>query len=209
MTEFLNKKIGISFIVFILIGLSLSVFQSCCNPDPINFRLDALNSEPQRITGITVSGTQNIADFEVETYIPDEKGIRYDSLGINVSNELIIALNNWQWSNHLGFSSAYACSPAENYDIVFDVIITSSEDYNSAFPKGSNLAEVMQVRYAHMVRGNNISLFMINEQLNYHTVFYTFSFPPSENKYHDITIKYILTDGREFETTVSNILITK
>ncbi len=192
-----------------MIGLFLSVFQSCCNPDPINFRLSSLSSVPERIIGIEVSGSQNIGNFVVETYTPDEKGIRYDSLGINVSNELIIALNNRQWSHHLGFSSAYACSPVENYDVVFDVIITSTEDYNSAYPKGSNLEEVMQVRYAHMVRGNNINLFMINERLNYHTVFYTFSFPPSENKYHDITIKYILTDGHEFETIVSNILITK
>ena len=203
------KRIGISFIVFIMIGLSLSIFQSCCNPDPINFRLSSLSSAPERITGIEVSGSQNIGNFIVETYIPNQKGIRYDSLGINISNELIIALNNQQRKSNLGFASAYACSPAENYDMVFDVIITSTEDYNNAYPKGSNLEEVMQVRYAHMVRGNNISLFMINKQLNYHTVFYTFSFPPAENKYHDITIKYILTDGREFETTVSNILITK
>jgi len=203
------KKIGILFIAFILFSLSLSVFQSCCNPDPINFRLESLHSEAKRIMGITVSGSQNIADFVVETYIPDEKGIRYDSLGIDVSNELIIAFNKQLWNNNLGFSSAYACSPAENYDIVFDVIITSSEDYNSAYPKGSNLEEMMQVSNAHLVRGNNISVFMINKRLNYHTVFYTFSFPPSENKYHDVTIKYILTDGREYETTVSDILITK
>jgi len=203
------KKIGITFIIFILFNLFLSLFQSCCRPEPINFRLNSLNSIPERIIGIEVSGSQNIGNYIVETYVSDNNGIRYDSLGINVSNELIVAFNDQQWNSNLGFSSAYACSPVENYDVVSDVIITSSENYNSAYPKGSNLEEVMQVRYAHMVRGNNIALFMTNNQLNYHTVFYTFSFPPSENKYHDITIKYILNDGREFETTVSNILITK
>lgn len=203
------KKTGIAFVIFVLLNLSLSIFQSCCHPDPIYFRLDSLKSEAQRITGITVSGTQNIGDFIVEPYIPDEQGIRYDSLGIDVMNELVTAMNQQEWKYNFGFSNAYACSPSENFDVVFDVIITSSEDYNSAYPKGSNLEEVMQVRYAHMVRGNNVALFMVNNELRYHTVFYTFSFPPSENKTHNITIKYILNDGREYETTVSNILIRK
>jgi hypothetical protein len=204
------KKTAIAFGIFLLLNVFLSIFQSCCHPDPINFRLISLKSEAQRITGITVvSGTQDIGNYEVEPYIPDEKGIRYDSLGIDVTNELMVAMNQQQWNSSFGFPAAYACSPAENYDIVFDVIITSSEDYNSAYPKGANLDEIMQVRYAHMVRGNNIALFMINNQLTYQTVFYTFSFPPSENKTHDITIKYILTDGREYETTVSGILIRK
>jgi hypothetical protein len=203
------KKIIITFSVFLLFITSFSIFQSCCHPDPINFRLISLQSEAQRITGITVSGTQHIGNYEVESYLPDEKGIRYDSLGIDVTNELMVAMNQQQWNSHFGFSTVYACSPAENYDIVFDVIITSSEDYNSAYPKGTNLDEIMQVRYAHMVRGNNISAFMINNELNYQTVFYTFSFPPSANKTHDITLKYILTDGREYETTVKGILIRK
>ena len=203
------KKTGIVLGIFILFSLSLSVFQSCCHPDPIYFRLDALQSEAQRITGITVSGTQDIGNFDVEPYVPDEKGIRYDSLGIDVTNELITAMNQTEWNSNFGFSSAYACSPAEHYDMVFEVIITSSEDYNSAYPKGANLEEVMLVRNAHMVRGNNVALFMANRQLMYHSVFYTFSFPPSENKIHDLTIKYILTDGREYETTIKDLFIRK
>jgi len=203
------KKFGITIVIFLLLNLSLSVFQSCCRPDPIYFHLDSLTSTPQRITGITVSESQNIASYDVETFLPDEKGIRYDSLGIDVMNELITAMNQQEWKANFGFSSAYACSPAENYDMIFDIIITSSEDYNSAYPKGANLEEIMQVRNAHFVRGNNIALFMVNRQLNYHSVFYTFSFPPSENKTHDITIKYVLTDGREYETTVRGLLIRK
>lgn len=205
----MKRKIGCVFGFFLLFSLSLSVFQSCCHPDPIVFRLSALSSEAQRITGITASGTQHIGNYDVEPYIPDDKGIRYDSLGIDVTNVLITAMNQDKLNLNFGFSSAYACSPAMQFDVVFDVIITSSEDYNSAYPKGANLEEVMQVRNAHMVRGNNINQFMINERLTSHTVFYTFSFPPSENKIHDITIKYILSDGREYETTVSGILIRK
>jgi hypothetical protein len=203
------KKIGITVIIFLLFNLSLSIFQSCCHPDPIVFRLESLTSEAKRITGIEVSGSQNIGNFIVETYSPNDSGIRYDSLGIDVMNTLITAMMQQEWNSQLGFSTTYACSPAENYDMVFDIIITSSEDYNSAYPKGSNLEEVMLVRNAHMVRGNNVALFMVNRRLNYQSVFYTFSFPPSENKTHDLTIKYVLTDGREYETTVSNILIKK
>lgn len=156
-----------------------------------------------------MSGAYDIGSFIVEPYQPDEKGIRYDSLGIEVHNELGYAYLPTNPVNSFGFSSVYACSPAVNFDILFDVIITSSEDYNSAYPKGTNLEEIMLARYSYLVRGNNIDAFMVNKQLDESNIFYTFAYPPAQDAYHDLTFKYILADGREYESTVTDVLVKK
>ena len=202
------KKTGIVLTVIIFFNLAITIFQSCCEPGTVTHKLESLQAELKRITGIEVSGSLNSGNFIVEEYQPGGNGIRYDSLGIRINNNLTVAENITPRLN-LGGSNLYACEPGEEYDILSEVIITSSEDYNDAYPKGSNLDEIMNVRNYYSVQGNNISYFMANKQLDNTAFFYTFTYPPSADKYHDITFKYYLVGGGEYHTTINGILIKK
>ena len=204
-----TKRAFIIIIILVITNISISILQSCCNPDDVNYTLESLQSNLYRITGIKTEGEYNVVQCDFEEYTPDDKGIRYDSLGIEVSNDILLSVLKSNWENFLGFNGLYACEPAENYDRIFDVEITSSEDYNAAFPKGSDLSKIMSASWMFSIQKNNIDYFLIGKDLSYDSFLFTFNFPPDENKYHDITIKYTLYDSREFSTTIENVLIKK
>lgn len=195
------KKIGIITGLWVVFHFFMAFLPSCmvCDDDPIVHRLQSLSAEAKRIEGIEQSGSYQQGYFLVSSYHSDEPGIRYDSLGIEVVNALEIALNTSSSPFNFGVNSAYACSPVEKYDHLDEVIITSSSDYNSAYPKGSNLMEIMSVRANMAAYG----------RVGYENLFFTFNFPPEEDKLHDIRIRYILNDGREVEATIRGLLIKK
>ena len=203
------KRASIIIIILIIINIGISLLQSCCNPDDVSFTLQSIGNSLHRITGIITEGEYNIIQYELEAYTPDDEGIRYDSLCIEITNDILISALEKNWVNSLGFNGLYACEPSETYDRIFEVEITSSEDYNSAFPKGSDLSQIMSASWIHSVQKNSIDNFLIGKDLTYDSFLFTFNFPPDENKHHDITIKYTLYDSRGYSTTIENVLIKK
>ena len=199
------KKYIITLTLLVSGYLIVLVGQSChpCRSDSFYLRLRSIQPTLKRITGVErVSYSPKLI---VETFQNDSIGIRYDSLGIDIQNELISINEN---TSH-GISNLYACKPAEKYDNLQKVIITSSEDYTTGYPKGSNLTEIMLVREGFNADGQKIEPYMLNRSLYFGNYFFTFQTPPSEDKFHDITIKYILTNGREYFSTIENVLIRK
>lgn len=204
------KKIGIAFTFMSFIYFCALVFQSCSNPDPCSpspdpvYRpLESIKPELKRITGIEKGDYSR--KLIVDTIQADSNGIRYDSLGIDVRNNFISKNESTRYE----VSTVYACSPRVDFDNVREVFITSSEDYTVRFPKGSNLTELLLVREGYTGEGQRVDSFMLNRPLHSSNYLFTFQFPPTEDKFHNITIKYILTDGREYLTSLENVYIKK
>src|SRR5690606_30992979 len=116
----------------------------------------------------------------------DSFGIRYDSVGIYINNEINSALmkNLIQLPN-----AVFACSPVEKYDYLFDIVISSSEDYTSLYTKGKNLKEIVSIRSGFDNRATSIDDVLPIEKIDPH-YFLTFDIPPTESKIHDFTITY-------------------
>jgi hypothetical protein len=196
-----------SILFFSIILFSIFINESC-NPckgtDSIDYNTIAITGNANFITGIETSSDEkffNINPFEGDTF-----KVRYDSLAITVVPEFEFSYNKQDINFTFGITKVMACSPAVNYDVIFDVIIKSDKDYNSAYPAGSNLTSLMAVHFNRLVRPNNIDEALIGRNL-YDESLFTFTQPPSDTSVRSITIKYILTNGLEFSTTVKGIKI--
>lgn len=195
----------------ILAGLQfilILVQPSCmpCNNDPVKLYTRALKGEKYRIDGIEQDN--GIEYFQIVAPADDAEGISFDELAIEIHNDYYAFCPNPLKSSY-GLSSAFACSPNEYYSIVNKIEITSSEDYNEEYPKGTDLKGIMRVRQGLYIEGHEVEAYMNNMELYSSLFLYNFIAPPSEDKVHDLTFKYFLYEGGEVETTVSGVLITK
>lgn len=200
------KKITIVLSIWTFICVGLAIVQSCdpCDDGPFNFGLASIDAEPKRITGIELLGTFQTAYYTIETYATETNGIRYDSIGIDIFNTIEqIALH----TKMDFFISAFACSPASNYELLADLTITSSQDYIDNYPAGHDLKEIMSIREGYQLEGSYIPTYLSNAELKEGNLFLTFEFPPSQTRTHDITITYKLFDGREFKVLVPGLKI--
>jgi hypothetical protein len=200
------KKTTIVLSIWTFICVGLAIVQSCdpCDDGPFNFGLASIDAEPKRITGIELLGTYQTAYYTIETYATETNGIRYDSIGIDIFNTIEqIALH----TKMDFFNSAFACSPASNYELLADMTITSSQDYIDNYPAGYDLKEIMSIREGYQLEGSYIPTYLSNAELKEGNLFLTFEFPPSQTRTHDITITYRLFDGREFKVLVPGLKI--
>ena len=101
------------------------------------------------------------------------------------------------------FSQAYACDPAFSYEFIESISVISNEDYNTDFPKGTDLMDIMIIRNGYQVQG------YYNQEISYEVYFLTFNSPPSANTTHTFTINYTLTNGRQLQTDLEGITINK
>jgi hypothetical protein len=200
------KKVVIIWSTWTFLCIGLAVIQSCdsCDDGPFNFRLVAIEGEVKKITGIELLGSYQTPYYTFETYITRINGIRYDSIGIDISNTIELLAYDTK-ANF--FNSAFACSPATNYDLLADITIISSEDYIESYPAGSDLKEIMSIRQGYQLQGGYIPTYLSNAELTEGNQFLTFEFPPSQTKTHDITITYKLFDGREFKVLIQELKI--
>ena len=201
------KKFLTTFTLIVSGYFLISIFQACKKQHcggTYSAGVKSIKAELKKIVGVN-TGDVN-AELLLETYQPDSIGIRYDSLGINVQNSKLAAFDR----KNFGFASAYACDPAVSSERVRKVIITSSEDYSPEFPEGANLCGIMLIRTGYKGDGREIESSMSYRDLAYpeHN-FYTFRLPPTDEKSHDITIKYDLVDGRQYSATIENVFIKK
>lgn len=105
------------------------------------------------------------------------------------------------------FNSAFACDQAVNFNVLEDITITSSADYSSNYPAGTDLKQIMSVREGYSVEGETIQRYLAYARLREQNLFFTFNSPPSDKKVHDVTIKYKLADGREYDVFISGLTI--
>jgi hypothetical protein len=200
------KKIVIVLSTWTLLWLGLALVQACdpCDYGPYNFGLASIDAEVKRITGIELLGTYQTAYYTIETYATSTKGIRYDSIGIDLFN----TIKQIAFDTNIDFlNSAFACSPATNYELLADMTITSSEDYIDNYPAGHDLKEIMSIREGYQLEGSYIPTYLSYAELKEGNLFLTFEFPPSQTRTHNITITYRLFDGREFKILVSGLKI--
>ena len=203
------KKVIVAFGIIFISNLMINIFQSCkpCNPGSIDYRIKGLYGEALVINGTYINGSDTL--YNTYNYVPGET-INYDSLIIRILNTNTNALNKSIRINSFGINSAYACSPGELFDEIKNIIITSSEDYNGSYPKGSDLRNIILARLNIKVSGISIDNFLKQYQHSgsqLGDISFTFSAPPDQTRNHDITVKYILADGREFQATVVDIRI--
>ncbi len=195
------KKTFLILAIGTLLYLTLAILPSCndCKDTKgMNFTLTAIEGVVKKITGIIVSVPYQILYYTVETYEPQPIGIRYDSVGIELTNVFDMYSSVRKASF---FNQAFACDPALNFEWINEISIISSEDYTDLFPKGTNLKEIITIRDGYMVNNTYFP------ELSNSAKFLTFDFAPSENRTHNLTIKYILSNGRQIETTVQGLTI--
>jgi hypothetical protein len=171
-----------------------------CNDDPVEVKLDAITLAAQRITGVVPSTTFLGRDTYLTEPLQPQESIRYDSLSLAVSHELRYAY--LPVSNII--SSAYACDPAINYSFVKSVILTSDAHYNTLYPAGSNLINILINRKDGIVQAyENLQ---VGFYLDQHSFFLTFEVPPATETTHNFQISYQLED-RVVTANLANITI--
>lgn len=222
MVENYNKEMKKGFTlvvsVFALQLLSPLMFLGCnpCGPfEPEDYLLQGINTSVQRIASI--SETDNNVDIYALEDFAVQVEARYDSLGFEIENILMLAMEESENSFDYGFQSVQACSPPgpEFSDELSDIIITSNVDYSPQYQKGQNLKELLSVNYAYYPNhylANRIDVptyLNLGNPLNFEGLFFTFNQPPDESRIHNFSIKYVLKSGKVYESNIQNVLIKK
>lgn len=197
------------FVIFLggfLAFTSFSVFQSCneCSDGPIFFSWNAVTMQAKKLTGIELLGNFSAPYYTSEAYIPSDKGIRYDSIGFHLSWELL-ALSTHSTGSFV--SRAFACSPAEKYENLFSIAVTSSEDYSSAFPAGADLAPILVIRKGYSVLGTSIPLFLSTNQITSEPLLLTFAIPPQQLAQHTLVFTYRFENEKVLTTELADIFL--
>jgi hypothetical protein len=197
------KKVLFLSIFGLFLYLSLAFITSCNDCKGISGvypKLTSIQAQAKKITGFTVPDQNYPIYFTVDNYVEQANGIRYDSIGIELSHAFDEIVINRPFSF---FSQAYACDPAFNYEYIESISVISSEDYNADFPKGTDLMDIMTIRIGYRVQS------YYRTELSYEVCFLTFNSPPSANKTHTFTIQYTLTNSRMLQTSLDGITINR
>jgi len=204
------RKTIFILIAWIALPTGLGVFQACCNPQPNNFVLKSIGGNAMRITGRAVSTSWPQERFIFEPYRSSGHGVSYDSLGIEIQHE-VESLVSLQVSGLV--TPLFACSPVDNYEYLRDLVVTSNRDYNRLFPAGSNLKDLLSFRRGgfgmYPVQGSPASLFIANLELSQSGIFITFKAAPDARAVHNLTVKYILVNNREYTLEFPGITINR
>ncbi|RYD82374.1 MAG: hypothetical protein EOP53_03895 [Sphingobacteriales bacterium] len=201
------KKIILVFGIWFCVVFGFSILQSCqtCDPGgPYNYYIASLSSELKEITG-----TQKVDSSEyiiVNQNVIEQKALKYDSFVMEVKHkyESYIRYKN---PSLFAFTGTLACSPVENWDDLQEVIITSSANFDSNHPAGTNLSDIVLYRESYDIAGTKAS--EAKRTLYGSFAFLSFSMPPAADGLHEITIKYILANGKELITQLNNVNIKK
>jgi hypothetical protein len=191
---FAMKKSLLVFLTWILFNVILLTIHACgddCD-GPIYSQLQAIESTIKKLDG----------DFQND-YQPKEQGIRFDSVGINVTGDSKISLLNSQGQF---IEQAVACDPVIIFEKLDQISITSSEDYSDEYVKGSELRNIMLARSGYALEGFNLSE-VETDRDDKNQVLFTFNSPPKESKIHDLTITYKFENGKELQTTIKGLKI--
>ena len=201
------KKIVIIVISYIIFSV---LFDSCWQK-PDYYKLSSINSKLFRITGFETVGLAQIQTYSVEdvNVSEDTLKIRYDSIGIEINTENLLAQSTVFQHNSFGISPVYALEKVIEYEKIVDIIITSDKDYNSFYPAGTDLKQIFMISEEHNVSATHISNFLQNYDARIKTVFLKLLYAPEKEEVHTIKIKYKTENNNEYETTVKSVMILK
>lgn len=183
--------------------ISSSVIISCddnCDVGPLKTRLKTVSTELKKIIGI--HSTENgLNTYEVTGYYSDEKGIRYDSLGIDIKNEIENYTQVIKKSSFMG--KAYACDPVVSFSKISMLRIFSDKAYDANHPIGSNLTDVVYIRNGYITVPTSY------DEVYGGNIFINFKSAPSIEDTHNISISITLEDGRTFNSVLPEVRIRK
>lgn len=178
-------------------------------------RIEAIGLENSlyRIEGISTAQYNNAPYLLIEKCTNNEKGIRYDSLGIEIAAKTVytgIALNN------VGIiKSAHAMKKfVEVFDEVAEIQVTSNKDYNEEHVSGANLLHILSARSSRRTvkahyRTDKEPVMEVFKELDYDGYLLSFNVPPSNSEQHIFTITISTTDGKTFSTTTEEVFLRK
>ena len=201
------KKQFFLFVFSVMLMAGMNMVQSChpCGSEGIYFRTEAISASAQKISGIDTSGCCDTYRFE--KFYPGENVIRYDTLLIKVKSDIQTVFNDGGVSWQFGVGNAKACSPAENHDVFKEVRITSDQPYNTVYPAGALLNEIIGVSWDARVQDSNINSLMINADDSSGLYYFKFKIAPDSIRTHNITVEYIFTDGRKVSSIIKGLKI--
>jgi hypothetical protein len=201
------KKYMLAYLAYVSFFFCALVMEACvridCGGNSSQSKLISINSSLKRIIGVIHSASTE--DLMVEDH-QSGGSIRYDSVGLNLEHILTIAMNN----KPVGVSSmAYACEPDITYQILTDISVTSTGNYNVEFPSGSNLKSIVGFHPAHTKTPYSAQDFLGQAPVGPVPILLKFNLPPAENGIHQFTVLYTLSDGTTVQTIVDPVFITK
>ena len=188
--------------VCMILGVGGAMLESCtkaCDPAPVNASIKVLQATNKRINSI--SGN------DVDVPSGSVSKVRFDSLAIELKHTVQMS----KVSTTPGiFTSAFAdCGLSVTYQMLNDIIISSSSTFDAAHPSSSNLKDIVQFHpdytYPGSTAGDVIGQLPIGEV----PILLTFTVPPAENGAHQFTIRYALNDGSVVQGTTATVFITK
>ena len=197
----MKKIFATAFILISMMGFM--ILNSCinnCNDGPIIYTTDSISVDLLQINGIS-SGyrdyytTQNINNT-------DTANIRYDSLiiGINSVQKLVQEIKYFQ-------GALYACSPVEEYDKITNVEITSDHDYNTLFPKGSNLVSLFNIHDGLETKGSGLINSVNNGLYFSQNIYLKLNLAPVKKELHRFTFKFTLDNNKVITVNIPVIYV--
>ena len=152
-----KNKLKKVLVVYSISMLAMIIISSCDITE--NYKLDSISATAFKITGIDEDLHSTFDYYLVEEITNTESPvkIRFDSLAVEVSTSIFVSEGVGLNSN-IGVKSAHANDPV--YEEIVDIVITSDQDYNDDFPKGTNLADLLSIRHGRITQGMNITDFL-------------------------------------------------
>lgn len=209
-------KKTISVIGMLVLLQLIGLVQSCnpCGSDgPFIVNLTSISSNLIRITEKEIipefQSSINFPIISYEAYDVSEGFISFDSLGIDLLTDLYSFVPKFDNGNI--FNSAFACSPAAHFDVIIDISITSSEDYNQWYQAGDELNDIILVRTNFDTFGTLLSDYNIQTDYSLErddNMLMTFSMPPSISKSYDFTIVITTDNGDVFTEEIKDLKIS-
>ncbi|MEQ8715472.1 MAG: hypothetical protein RIC80_20805 [Cyclobacteriaceae bacterium] len=203
--KFLYSYVGLMLLV--VVG---SIIESCgsvdCDAEQVQFRLVSFSADWVRITG-EVAFNDQVDLYEVESYQPSSEGIPFDSLAIRTANTIDGISLNRDTKGSWGLNSLMACSPATSFEALEDVEIISDINYDAAHPAGTNLNDIISIRRATFKDGLPIPSVILGFEVDNQDLLFTFDKAPDQSLSHNLSITYVLLDGRRLSQSLAEVLI--
>ncbi len=188
-----------SYVVLMLLVVVGSIIESCgsveCDAEPVQFRLVSFSADLVRITGEEAFNDQ-VDLYEIESYQPSSVGIRFDSLAIRTANTIDGISLNRDTKAGWGLNFLMACSPSTSFEALEDVEIISDTDYDAGHPAGTNLHDIISIRRATFKDGLPIPSVILGFEVDNQDLLFTFDKAPDQSLSHNLSITYVMLDGR-------------
>lgn len=188
-----------AYLGLILLVATSSIIESCgsvdCDATPVQFTLVSFSADWVRITGeVPLNGQVDV--YEYEAYVPSTQGVRFDSLAISTSNTINGISLHENSKGHWGINASIACSPVTSFAALEDIEIISDVDYDAAHPAGTDLNDIISIRRAPFKEGLPIPSVILGFEVDSQDLLFTFDKAPDESLSHNLSITYVLLDGR-------------